>query len=111
MQDRRQTNRENDPRRKRSRYRSYIIRAMVNGEMFEVADISVTGVFITQTPDWFAEGQGILFDFVIGHPPDEKVIPIEGRITRINDNGIGVIYRPPSTNWPSILQKITSREV
>jgi len=80
--------------------------------MFEVSDISVTGVFITETPDdWFIEGQGILFDFVIGHPPEEKTIPIEGRVSRVNPDGMGVIYRPPSANWPAILQKITSREV
>lgn len=111
MRDRRSADRGADPRRKRPRYRSYIIRAMVNGEMFEVSDISVTGAFIPDTPDWFVQGQGILFDLVIGNPPNERTIPIEGRISRVEENGIGIIYRPPSSNWPAILQKITSREV
>jgi len=84
---------------------------MINGEMYEVADISVTGAFIPGTPDWFVQGQGLLFDFVIGNPPDEKIIPIEGRIARIDYEGIGIIYRPPSANWPTILQKISSRQV
>ena len=111
MQDRRSADRGTAPRRKRPRYRSYIIRAMISGEMFEVADISVTGVFILDTPDWFVKGQGILFDFVIGNPPNEKTVPIEGRVSRIEETGVGLIYRPPSSNWPAILQKITSREI
>lgn len=97
--------------RKRPRYRSYIIRAQISGELYEVSDISVTGAYILQAPDWFVQGQGLEFDFVIGHPPDEKVIPVEGRIARINDDGIGVIYRPPGPAWAKVLHKITSHEV
>jgi len=100
-----------DPQRKRARYRSYILRAMINGEMFDVAGLSVIGVFVLCTADWYVKGQGILFDFVIGNPPDEKTIPSEGRISRVDENGIGVIYQPPGDNWPAILQKISSREV
>jgi len=98
-------------RRKRARYRTYIVQAMINGELFEVSDISATGAFILQTPDWFVEGQGLLFDFVIGNPPNEKVLPIEGRVIRVEEDGIAVVYRPPGPAWLKVLQKITSHEV
>ncbi len=96
--------------RKRPRYRSYIIHAQINGEIYEVFDISLTGAYISQAPDWFVQGQGLEFDFLIGNPPEEKVIPVEGRIVRIDQDGMGVIYRPPGPTWAKVLEKITSHE-
>lgn len=91
------------PSRKHDRLRTYTIRVLVDGEVYDIADISVTGFLMAKAPDWMVPGQGISFHFVVDINGEDTYIATHGTVVRADENRLAVEYTAPHPKWEKIL--------
>ncbi|RVU33803.1 PilZ domain-containing protein [Hwanghaeella grinnelliae] len=91
--------------RQHERRRTYTIRVLVDGEVYEIEDISVTGFLMAKAPDWMVAGQGINFHFVVDVNGDDTYIASNGTVVRTVENKLAVEYSAPHPKWDTILTK------
>ncbi len=89
--------------RQHDRQRTFTIGVLIDGEDFELDDISISGFRLTQGPKWMAEGQGISFYFVVDVDGDHSYIAANGTVVRNKNSGLAVKYDPPHPKWDKIL--------
>lgn len=93
------------PSRRHERKRTYTIRILVDGELYEIADISTSGFLLSQGPDWMAQGQGISFHFVVDVNGDDTYIASNGTVIRADEGKMAVEYSAPHPKWEMILSQ------
>jgi len=80
------------------------VRANVNGSIMKIANISASGVLVTDgLPSWIKLGQGLVFDLNL--PGHERVrsVTAQARITRIDDQGVALNYTSAQPNWDRLM--------
>ena len=90
--------------RKTPRFAPSKVRANVNGSIMEIANISASGVLVTDgLPAWIKIGQGLVFDLNL--PGHERVrsVTAQARITRIDDDGVALQYTSAQPNWDRLM--------
>jgi len=93
------------PSRQHDRMRTYTIRVLIAGDIYDITDISVTGFLLTQGPDWMAPGQGVSFHFVVDVNGQDTYIAATGTVVRTEESRLAVQYDAPHPKWDKILAK------
>ena len=91
------------PSRRHDRMRTYTIRVLIDGEMYDIADISISGFLLTQGPGWMVPGQGVSFHFVVDVNGEDTYISSNGTVVRTDEDKLAVQYTPPHPKWDKIL--------
>lgn len=91
--------------RRHPRNRTYTIRVLLDHEIYDLEDISVTGFLMVNGPDWMVPGQGISFHFVVDTEGDHTYISSSGTIVRTEEGKLAVEYTAPHPKWEKILMK------
>lgn len=93
------------PGRQHDRQRTFTIRVLINGEVYDIEDISVTGFLLTEGPAWMAEGQGVNFHFVVDVEGEDTYISSVGNVVRIAAGQLAIQYEAPHPKWEKILAR------
>ncbi|WP_425405665.1 PilZ domain-containing protein [Hwanghaeella sp.] len=89
--------------RQYDRMRTYTIRVLVDGELYDIEDISVSGFLLSKGPDWMVVGQGISFHFVVDVDGEDTYISSNGTVVRTQEGKLAVQYMAPHPKWEKIL--------
>lgn len=92
-----------DSGRQAERLRTSTIQILLDGETYEIADISVSGFLILAAPDWIVAGQYIDFRFVVTVADEVTYVPASGKVIRAESHDLAVEYEAPHPNWQKIL--------
>ena len=85
------------------RQRTFTIGVLIDGEDFEIEDISVNGFLLANGPSWMAAGQGISFYFAVNVDGEHSYIAAEGTVVRNKEGRLAVQYDAPHPKWDQIL--------
>ncbi len=91
--------------RKHDRLRTYSIRVLIDNEIYEIADISVTGFLLPKGPDWMVAGQAVSFHFVVDTDGTDTYIGSHGKVIRTQENKLAIQYDEPHPKWDKILPR------
>lgn len=89
--------------RKAERLRTSTIQVLLDGQTYEIADISVSGFLILAAPDWIVPGQYVDFRFVVTINNDVTYVQASGRVIRAESDDLAIEYEAPHPNWQKIL--------
>lgn len=89
--------------RRHDRQRTFTIAVLIDGDDYEIADISVSGFCLANGPKWMAEGQGVSFYFAVDVDGDMSYIAAEGKVVRNKSGDLAINYEPPHEKWDQIL--------
>ena len=86
------------------------VRANLSGSVMRIPNISANGLLVTDgMPEWAAPGQGVVFDLNLPGNDRMKSTTAQGRITRIDEDGVAVRYTSWEPNWERIMTGYLSK--
>jgi len=96
-------------KRRVPRYGPNEIKLRMNGKELPVQNISISGIFMNGTPNWFVSGQGVVFELLVPIRGELAPVLTQGRVTRLQEGGAAVHYRSPHPNWGRLMAGYLSK--